>query len=68
MIPLIIEILIAIFHIPPFVDYNRIDDSNMKYCLRILTVLGFVKIYFVIEVATSASPINSQKGKFIGYF
>ena len=61
------ELILAGMHIPPFVDYADMKVEGLKYALKILTLLSFLKVYFVIETTTLSSPINSQKGKFIGY-
>lgn len=61
-----IEVLLAVIHIPPFIDYWDLHSDDMHYAIKIVTIVVFIKLFFIIEVTTTASPINSQKGKFVG--
>ncbi len=63
---LVFEACLVVVHIPPFVDHWDISNPDIRYAMKILTVVTFIKLYFIIEVTTTASPINSQKGKFVG--
>lgn len=67
IIKFILEIIISLIHVPPYIDHGAKDFSDTSY-VDILTFLSFTKIYILARLMRNGSPLNTNSGRFIGSF
>ena len=60
----IIELVISVIAIPPFIDYKSVDYKKNKY-LDYIVMVCFLKLYLLIRIIRELSPIKGVIGRFI---